>query len=114
MRILELDPIPGLLIIVLVNHLNLHFLSSLHDTDLVAVTEEGDEIRHAWYQWVVFVLFFQVLYSYLVTLTTVVNSGNPLLPPSLSLEELGGWKTFFTPPGTDLLDLNCNSKLTNQ
>ena len=31
-----------------------------HDTDLVAVTEEGDEIRHAWYQWVVFVLFFQV------------------------------------------------------
>ena len=62
LRILELDPIPGLLIIVLVNHLNLHFLSSLHDTDLVAVTEEGDEIRHAWYQWVVFVLFFQVLF----------------------------------------------------
>ena len=26
------------------------------------MTEEGDEIRHAWYQWVVFVLFFQVLY----------------------------------------------------
>ena len=35
--------------------------SSLHDSDLVSVTEEGDEIRHAWYQWVVFVLFFQVL-----------------------------------------------------
>jgi hypothetical protein len=32
------------------------------DTDggLVKVTEDGDEIRHAWYQWVVFVLFFQV------------------------------------------------------
>ena len=30
------------------------------DGGLVKVTEEGDEIRHAWYQWVVFVLFFQV------------------------------------------------------
>ena len=33
------------------------------------------------------------------------NSGNSLLPPPLSLEELGRWKTFFTPPGTDLLFL---------
>jgi hypothetical protein len=30
------------------------------DPWLVKVTDEGDEIRHAWYQWVVFVLFFQV------------------------------------------------------
>jgi len=35
------------------------------DRDLVEVTPEGDEIRHAWYQWVVFVLFFQGLLCYL-------------------------------------------------
>ena len=35
-------------------------LPSTFDRDLVSVTEEGDEVRHAWYQWVVFVLFFQV------------------------------------------------------
>ena len=34
------------------------------DRDLVEVTPEGDEIRHAWYQWVVFVLFFQALLCY--------------------------------------------------
>jgi hypothetical protein len=34
--------------------------SSRPDPWLVKVTDEGDEIRHAWYQWVVFVLFFQV------------------------------------------------------
>ena len=39
--------------------INLHFL--LRSVD----TEEGDEIHHAWYQWVVFVLFFQVLISFL-------------------------------------------------
>merc|ERR1719322_1479185 len=31
---------------------------------LVKMTEEGDEIRHAWYQWVVFVLFFQAICCY--------------------------------------------------
>jgi len=39
--------------------------SSESDPNLVEVTEEGDEIRHAWYQWVVFVLFFQALLCYL-------------------------------------------------
>ncbi|XP_023329396.1 innexin inx2 isoform X2 [Eurytemora carolleeae] len=34
------------------------------DRGLVKVTEEGDEIRHAWYQWVVFVLFFQACCCY--------------------------------------------------
>jgi len=38
---------------------------STFDRDLVSVTEEGDEVRHAWYQWVVFVLFFQALLCYL-------------------------------------------------
>ena len=27
------------------------------DPNLIEVTEDGDEIRHAWYQWVCFVLF---------------------------------------------------------
>ena len=34
------------------------------DPHLVQVTDEGDEIRHAWYQWVVFVLFLQALLCY--------------------------------------------------
>merc|ERR1712096_551080 len=40
-------------------------MGSESDPNLVEVTEEGDEIRHAWYQWVVFVLFFQALLCYL-------------------------------------------------
>ena len=39
-------------------------LADVEDRHLVAVTEDGDEIRHAWYQWVVFVLFFQALACY--------------------------------------------------
>lgn len=39
-------------------------LAEVEDRHLVAVTEDGDEIRHAWYQWVVFVLFFQALACY--------------------------------------------------
>lgn len=35
------------------------------DPNLVSVTEDGDEIRHAWYQWVVFVLFFQAILCYI-------------------------------------------------
>ena len=34
---------------------------SSEDSGLIRVTDQGDEIRHAWYQWVVFVLFFQVI-----------------------------------------------------
>lgn len=30
------------------------------DTDLVEILPNGDQIRHAWYQWVVFILAFQV------------------------------------------------------
>ena len=33
---------------------------STTDRFLIEVTKDGDEIRHAWYQWVIFVLFFQV------------------------------------------------------
>ena len=36
---------------------------STTDRDLIEVTEDGDEIRHAWYQWVIFVLFFQVCFE---------------------------------------------------
>lgn len=35
------------------------------DPNLIKVTEDGDEIRHAWYQWVVFVLFFQAILCYI-------------------------------------------------
>ena len=77
------------------------------------MTEEGDEIRHAWYQWVVFVLFFQVpflsilfafsrFFSYSFHIFLLSNSGNSLLPSSRSLEELGGWETCLTSPGADL------------
>jgi len=34
------------------------------DINLVKVTEEGEEIRHAWYQWVCFVLFLQAVMCY--------------------------------------------------
>ena len=35
------------------------------DSNLIRVTEEGDEIRHAWYQWVTFALCFQALLCYI-------------------------------------------------
>jgi len=35
------------------------------DPDLIAVTEDGDEIRHAWYQWVAFVLVLQAALCYI-------------------------------------------------
>jgi len=34
------------------------------DINLVDVTEDGEEIRHAWYQWVCFVLFLQAVLCY--------------------------------------------------
>jgi len=37
---------------------------STTDRDLVEVTPDGDEIRHAWYQWVIFILFAQALTCY--------------------------------------------------
>jgi hypothetical protein len=39
----------------------MHFLILLL---LFSFTEDGDEIRHAWYQWVCFVLFFQAVLCY--------------------------------------------------
>ena len=36
-----------------------------NDPYLIEVTKDGDEIRHAWYQWVCFVLFLQALVCYL-------------------------------------------------
>jgi len=39
--------------------------SSFDKNNLVRVNSEGDEIRHAWYQWVVFVLFFQAILCYI-------------------------------------------------
>jgi len=38
---------------------------SNEDINLVKVTEDGEEIRHAWYQWVCFVLFLQAVLCYL-------------------------------------------------
>jgi len=37
---------------------------SSNDPDFIQTTENGDEIRHAWYQWVCFVLFFQAVLCY--------------------------------------------------
>ena len=37
--------------------------STSSDPNLVEVTKDGDEIRHAWYQWVVFVLFLQEVFQ---------------------------------------------------
>ena len=34
------------------------------DPNLIRVTEQGEEIRHSWYQWVCFVLFLQALVFY--------------------------------------------------
>merc|ERR1711971_841489 len=39
--------------------------SSYNDPDFIKTTDDGDEIRHAWYQWVCFVLFFQAVLCYL-------------------------------------------------
>lgn len=41
-----------------------HSSTNTEDSNLVEVTADGDEIRHAWYQWVIFVLFFQALACY--------------------------------------------------
>jgi hypothetical protein len=35
-----------------------------NDPYLIRYTAEGDEVRHAWYQWVCFVLFLQALMCY--------------------------------------------------
>jgi hypothetical protein len=35
-----------------------------NDPYLIKVTKDGDEVRHAWYQWVCFVLFLQALMCY--------------------------------------------------
>ena len=42
-----------------------HSSTNTEDSNLVEVTADGDEIRHAWYQWVIFVLFLQALCCYL-------------------------------------------------
>ena len=43
---------------------NLNPTLDANDPYLIRVTEEGDEVRHAWYQWVCFVLFLQALMCY--------------------------------------------------
>ena len=63
---------------------------STTDRDLVEVTPEGDEIRHAWYQWVIFILFAQVTLT--VKYAFVTNyciSGAYLLFSTFPLEALG-------------------------
>ena len=35
------------------------------DSNLVELTDEGDEIRRTWYQWVILVLFFQAILCYI-------------------------------------------------
>ena len=50
----------------------------MDDPDLIAVTEDGDEIRHAWYQWVAFVLVLQVLAIYLSPSPVNYNAQAPI------------------------------------
>jgi len=66
------------------------------DPHLVDVTEEGDEIRHAWYQWVVFVLFFQALLCYFPHFLWKSWEGGKL---SLLLQDLDA-NTLTTEPET--------------
>jgi len=66
------------------------------DPNLVEVTEDGDEIRHAWYQWVVFVLFFQAVLCYLPHFLWKSWEGGKL---SLLLQNLGE-NTLDTEPET--------------
>jgi len=70
--------------------------TSAFDPNLVEVTEEGDEIRHAWYQWVVFVLFFQAMLCYLPHFLWKTWEGGKL---SLLLQNLGE-NTLDTEPET--------------
>ena len=48
-----------------------------------------------------FCLVFWVLFDRTIVLNT--DSGYSLLSSSLSVEELGGWKTFLAPPGAHSL-----------
>jgi len=61
--------------------------TSSHDRDLVRVTSDGNEIRHAWYQWVVFVLFLQALACYFPHFLWKSWEGGKL---KLLLQDLGG------------------------
>ena len=65
---------------------------STTDRDLVEVTPEGDEIRHAWYQWVIFILFAQVVTDKLnfMHIGNCKILGVDLLLSSLPVETLGG------------------------
>lgn len=45
-------------------HLNYQLTLDQEDPFFIPVTEEGEEIRHAWYQWVCFVLFLQAIMCY--------------------------------------------------
>ena len=40
------------------------YYEQLADPNLVERSQNGDEIRHAWYQWVAFILFFQAILCY--------------------------------------------------
>lgn len=40
------------------------YFEDLPDPNLMKTTKKGDEIRHAWYQWVAFVILFQALLCY--------------------------------------------------
>ena len=64
---------------------------STTDRDLVEVTPDGDEIRHAWYQWVIFILFAQVTDKLdFIHIGKRKIPGIDLLLSSLPVEALGG------------------------
>jgi len=50
-----------------------------NDRFLVRVTEDGDEIRYAWYQWVCFVLFLQALMCYVPHYLWKSWEGKPII-----------------------------------
>ena len=57
-----------------------------YDPNLIKVTKHGDEIRHSWYQWVVFVLFLQAILCYIPHAMWKSWEGGKL---SLLLQNLG-------------------------
>ena len=57
-----------------------------YDSNLIEVTKNGDEIRHAWYQWVVFALFLQAILCYIPHFLWKIWEGGKL---SLLLQNLG-------------------------